>query len=157
MQHESNTRIWTSVQKILSKINQLRVISALKTPHSPRCCCTSLHNPLYPRKPLNPHICCRDKPAHKYLILSKNIPHNQTNPTKLHVECLLSEGFYLIWSTFGSFWHHVHVSGLIVIHSYFTVKAEQRVWRPFTCDGLSPSPAKYGSTLYIPRKEKSTN
>lgn len=62
--------------------------------------------------------------------------------------------FYLIWSTFGSFWHHVDVSGLIVIHGYFTLYAEHSVGCSFTCDGLTPSSTKYRSTLEIPTKKK---
>lgn len=62
--------------------------------------------------------------------------------------------FYLIWSTSGSLWHHVDVSGLIVVHGQFTLGAEHSVGRSFTCDGLASSATEYRSTLQIPTKKE---
>lgn len=81
-----------------------------------------------------------------------NIQHKQnTTPCDASVE-----RFYLIWSTSGSFWHHVDISGFIVIHCQLTLGTRQVVGCPFTTDGLAPSDAEYRAALKIPTN-KQTN
>lgn len=111
--HESNIWTRTLVQKTFIESSY----KWSQTPHSPHCCCISLHIPLLLHKQINPHICCQDKSAHTYLIISKT--SNTINKTLRNVPPRWK--FYLIWSTFGSLWHHVDVSGLIVVHGYFTL------------------------------------